>query len=423
MKRRVVITGMGAVAPNGIGLSNFWAATRDGVSGIAPITLFDASELPSRIAGEVKGFDPAAFGLNREQVEHRDRATQFALVASRMAVEDAALDFRLVDRERTGVCIATAVSGVTTMENAFVRLSDRGRKLVTGEGEGPEFRAALLAHSPSLEVSIDHGLYGPSIGLACGCTSGIDAAGYALQAIQDGDADVMINGGTDACVTLLTVDAFCIIGALSRRNDEPWRASRPFERDRDGFVIGEGAGTMVFEELEHAKARGARIYAEVLGYASTSNAYHMTSLQPDGVALSKCLDLCLKRSGVTPDDIDYVNAHGSSTAQNDRHETAAYKLSFGEERAYKIPVSSTKSVTGHTLGGVSTMELIACVMAIQEQVMPPTINYENPDRYCDLDYIPNVAREGKVDVALSNANGFGGLHSAMTIARYGWRDS
>jgi 3-oxoacyl-[acyl-carrier-protein] synthase II len=415
--RRVVITGLGALAPNGLGKEAFWSACVRGVSGAARITKFDVSQMTSQIACEVKGFDPRAYGLTEYEATHLDRHVQFAIACANQAVEDAQLDVRRVDRERAGVYVGSTNSAPETFESVWERVTDRGAESMAGKALPPEFYFGLLSNAAASGVAIHHGFMGPSGVVSDACSSGVNAVDLARLAIVDGFCDVMLAGGTDASVTPMGLDCYCVLGAVSRRNDAPQAASRPFDRDRDGFVLGEGAAMVVLEELEHARRRGAPIYGEILGIGTNTNAYHMTALPSGGEPLAEVMLTALRRAGLTPADVDYLNAHGTSTPVNDRSESGAAKAAFGD-RARQIPINSTKCVIGHTQGAASAHQLIILCMTLRDQILHPTINYENPDPDCDLDYVPNVAREAKVDVAMANASGFGGINSSIVVGRY-----
>jgi beta-ketoacyl-acyl-carrier-protein synthase II len=416
--RRVVITGLGAIAPNGIGKDAFWEATLKGESGADRITKFDVSQMTSQIACEVKGFDPRAFGLNEYESTTLDRHVHFALASAKEAVEDAALDVESIDRERAGAFVGSTNSAPETFEGAWERLTDKGKHSLIGKELPPDFYFGLLSNAAPSSIAIHYGFKGPAVLISDACSSGIDAIEQARHAIFDGFCDVAIAGGTDASVTPMGLDCYCVLGALSKRNDDPKGASRPFDRDRDGFVLGEGSAMVVLEDLEHAQRRGARIYAEVLGVATQTNAYHMTALPAHGAPLAQVITAAMKRAAVEPKDVDYMNAHGTSTPVNDRHETGAAKLAYGDYAA-KIPISSTKCVIGHTQGAASAHQMIVLSLTLRDQVIHPTINYENPDPDCDLDYVPNEPREAKVDVAMANACGFGGINSSIVVGRWG----
>lgn len=409
--RRVVITGMGTLTPIGIGLQAFWEALVAGKSGVGEITLFDASDLDTRIAGEVKGFDPSEY-MERKEVRRMDRYAQLAVAAATMAIQDAQLDLDGIDRERVGCWIGSGVGGIQTLEDQARTLVERGPNRIS-----PFFVPMMIANMASGQVSIMFGLKGPNACTVTACASGAHSIGDAFRIVQRGDADIMIAGGAEAGVSLLAMAGFCAAKALSRRNDEPERASRPFDAERDGFVMGEGAGILVLESLESALSRGARIYAELVGYGATADAHHITAPAPEGKGAAKAIRLALEDAGIEPHEVDYINAHGTSTELNDYFETLAIKAALGEAAA-KVAISSTKSMTGHLLGAAGGVEAIASVMAIQEGIIPPTINYENPDPRCDLDYVPNAARRQPVRVALSNSFGFGGHNAVLAFKRY-----
>lgn len=415
--RRVVITGLGVIAPNGIGKEAFWDACVNGISGADRITKFDASKMTSQIACEVKNFDPRAHGLTPYEVDHMDRHAQFAIAAANQAVEDARLDVRQIDRERAGVYVGSTNSAPETFEGAWERLTGKGATSLVGQPLPPEFYFGVLSNASATGVAIHYGFMGPSAVISDACSSGVNAIDLARLSIVDGFCDVALAGGTDASVTPMGLDCYCVLGAVSRRNDDPQGASRPFDRDRDGFVLGEGSAMVVLEELEHARKRGVTIYGEILGLGTNTNAYHMTALPADGGPLTEVMVTAMRRAGVTPADIGYLNAHGTSTPVNDRSESGAAKGAFGEW-ATKIPISSTKCVIGHTQGAASAHQMIVLCMTLRDQIIHPTINYENPDPDCDLDYVPNVAREAKVDVAMANASGFGGINSSIVVGRF-----
>lgn len=410
-ERRVVITGMGTLTPIGIGLKAFWEALVAGKSGVGYITQFDASGLDTRIAAEVKGFDPTEY-MEKKEVRRMDRYAQMAVAAATMAIQDAKLDLDSVDRERIGCWIGSGVGGIHTLEEQARTLVERGPDRIS-----PFFVPMMIANMASGQVSIMFGLKGPNACTVTACASGAHSIGDAFRIVQRGDADIMLAGGAEAGVSLLSMAGFCAAKALSRRNDEPERASRPFDADRDGFVMGEGAGILILESLESALDRGARIYAELVGYGATADAYHITAPAPGGEGAAQAIRLALQDAGLEPHEVDYINAHGTSTELNDYYETLAIKAALGEA-AEKVAVSSTKSMTGHLLGAAGGVEAIATVMAIQEGIIPPTINYEKPDPRCDLDYVPNVARRKEVRVALSNSFGFGGHNAVLAFKRY-----
>ena len=411
MKRRVVITGMGAITPLGTGLSVFWEGLIAGRSGVSRITRFDPSQFSTQIAGEVRDFDPTAY-IDRKDARRMDRFTQFAVAGARMAVEDAGLEGDAVDWERVGVLIGSGIGGIQTLEEQCRILWEKGPERVS-----PFFVPMMIPDMASGQVSIALGAKGHNACTVTACASGTNAIGDAFRVIQRGAADIMITGGTEAAVSPLSIAGFCSAKALSRRNDAPEAASRPFDKDRDGFVMGEGAGILVLEALDHALKRGARIYAEVVGYGCTGDAYHITAPAPEGEGARRAMEAALQDAGIPPEAVGYINAHGTSTEYNDKYETLAIKRVFGEA-AYSIPISSTKSMTGHLLGAAGGVEAIAVALTLANGVIPPTINYETPDPECDLDYVPNKARVQQVDVALSNSFGFGGHNAVLVFRRY-----
>jgi minimal PKS ketosynthase (KS/KS alpha) len=414
--RRSAVTGIGVVAPGGVTREEFWEAVTSGRTATRTITFFDPSGFRSQIAAECD-FDPFAAGLDDQEVRRMDRYVQFAVAAALEAVRDSGLDLEQADADRLGVSLGSAVGGTMILEADYVAVSNRGKKwLVDPEYASPFLYHGLVPSTLASEVALKFGAHGPAVVVSTGCTSGIDAIGYGHQLIQDDEADVVIAGAAESGISPISMACFDPIKATSRRNDDPAHASRPFDRDRDGFVMGEGGAVLVLEELESALARGAHVYCEVAGFASRGNAYHMTGLRPDGLEMAEAIMDAMRQAGLQPEDIDYINAHGSGTKQNDRHETAAYKRALGEQ-AYKIPISSIKSMVGHSLGGIGAIEMAACALAIETGVIPPTANWENPDPECDLDYTPNTARRVEVDVALSTGSGFGGFQSAMIFAR------
>jgi 3-oxoacyl-(acyl-carrier-protein) synthase len=417
---QVVVTGMYAISPAGVGLEPLWNAVRDGNPCGGPITQFDCSKNAAWIAAQVNDFDVSRWGIEPDEAAGMDRATQFAVAAASSARQNAGLDPLKINPYRSGVCIGTAIGGVDSMERAFQYLCCREKKERTKpkkvdmkpDKADPRLWESYCAHSVSHEVARRNGFYGFCTTMSTGCTAGIDAIGLSSELIADGVADVMVTGGTDAPITPIVLSSFDNIRCLTRRNNEPTRASRPFDRNRDGFLLAEGCAILVLESAEHARKRGAEIIGYVLGYASLSNAYHMTGLPADGIALGHTLQQALNASRINPEEVDYINAHGSSTPQNDRNETAALKLAF-LDHARKVPISSTKSVLGHPLGAASALESVVSLLAIQEGVAPPTANYETPDPDCDLDYVPNQPRETKISVVECNASGFSGIHSSI----------
>ena len=412
MKRRVVITGLGVVSPVGIGTDLFWKNLLAGKSGIGRITEFDPSEYPVKIAGEVKDFDPVKYAGDRKAVRHMDRYTQFAVAAARMAAEDAKLDMSKEDPDRAGTIIGTGIGGIATMEDTVRRIETRGPSKVN-----PFAVPMMIANMASGQVSIHFGLMGPVLTDVTACASGTNAIGQALRMIQYGDADIMFAGGTEAAVCPTPMAGFAAMKALSSRDCPPEEASCPFDARRDGFVLGEGSGIVILEELEHAKKRGAHIYAELIGYGSNGDAYHITAPRPGGTLQLKCMEKALKDAGITPDDVDYINAHGTSTHLNDLGETTAVKMLLGKH-AYEIPMNSTKSMTGHLLGAAGAVEAVVCALSIEHNKVHPTINQVEKDPECDLDYVPEGARDVKVDVAMSNSFGFGGHNAVIVMRRY-----
>jgi len=405
---RVVVTGLGAISPIGNDRHSTWQAAREGRSGIDVIEGFDASPLPVRIAGEVKGFD-AAEALGRKEARRSSRAIQYALVAAREAVQDSGLDVR-AEAEDVGVLVSSGVGGLEVLERSVATLIQEGARRVS-----PFTVPAMIADMPAGMVSIDHGAKGPNYAVVSACASGAHAIGEAAEWIKRGDAVAVLAGGTEGAVTPVGVATFAAMQALSRRNDDPQHASRPFDKDRDGFVMAEGAAVLVLEELSHAVARGAHIYAEIVGYGATADASHITQPDENGDGARRCMERALWRAGAAPSDVDYINAHGTSTPLNDVTETRAIKRVFGEAAA-SIPVSSTKSMTGHLLGAAGALEAFFSIMAIHDHYLPPTINLETPDPECDLDYVPNVGREASPRLVLSASYGFGGHNACLAIA-------
>jgi 3-oxoacyl-[acyl-carrier-protein] synthase II len=408
--RRVVITGLGAVTPIGNDVSNYWEGLRSGRNGVAGITLFDASRHACRFAAEVKGFDPSGW-LEPKESKRWDRFCQFGVVAAKQAVAHAGLTIDASNQHRVGVAIGSGVGGLLMMETQAQVLHERGPDRVS-----PFCVPMMIPNMATGLAAIAVGAKGPSTAVATACAAGSNAIGDAFRLIQLGLADAMVCGGAESAITPLGVAGFASAKALSFRNDDPATASRPFDAERNGFVIGEGAGVLVLESLEHAQARGATVLAEIIGYGMTCDAHHITAPSPGGVGGAEAIRLALADGRLTPADVDYINAHGTSTPANDSNESSAIKSALGE-RAYQIPVSSTKSMTGHLLGGSGGIEAVAAVLAIQHQVVPPTINYQNPDPACDLDVVPNQARDAKVDVVLSNSFGFGGHNVCLAFRR------
>jgi 3-oxoacyl-[acyl-carrier-protein] synthase II len=408
---RVVITGAGAVTPVGNTAEEFWAALLQGTSGIGPITRFDTTGFATRIAGEVKGFEPLKY-IDKKEDRKLDPYLKFALACAVMAVEDSGLDVARVDATRFGVLVGSGIGGITTLLDSHDVLNAKGPDRVS-----PFFIPMLIINMASGLISMRFGAKGPNSSVVTACATGNHAIGDAMKIIQRGDADVMIAGGAEAIIIPLTIAGFCQMKAMSTRNDEPTRASRPFDADRDGFVCGEGGGLLVVESLDHALRRDARIYAELIGYGMTGDAHHMTAPDPGGDGAARAMAAALRDAAMPPTAVGYINAHGTSTPYNDKFETLAIKQVFGDH-AKKLAVSSTKSMTGHLLGAAGGIEAIATAFAIYHGLLPPTVNYETPDPDCDLDYVPNLARKQDVEVALSNAFGFGGTNATLALQKY-----
>ncbi|MFC7265999.1 MULTISPECIES: beta-ketoacyl-[acyl-carrier-protein] synthase family protein [Streptomyces] len=416
MSRRVVITGVGVLAPGGIGAKNFWSLLSEGRTATRGITFFDPSSFRSQVAAEAD-FDPELHGLTPQEIRRMDRAAQFGVVAAREALADSGLALAGFDPHRTGVTIGSAVGATTGLDEEYRVVSDDGRLDLVDHTYAPQHLYNYFVPSSfSAEVAWAVGAEGPATVVSTGCTSGLDSVGHAVELIREGSADVMITGATDAPISPITMACFDAIKATTPRNDDPEHASRPFDSTRNGFVLGEGAAVFVLEELESARKRGAHIYAEIAGYASRCNAFHMTGLRPDGREMAEAIRVALGEARMNPESIDYINAHGSGTKQNDRHETAAFKLSLGDH-AYRTPVSSIKSMVGHSLGAIGSIEIAASVLAMENNVVPPTANLHTPDPECDLDYVPLTAREHRTDAVLTVGSGFGGFQSAMVLAR------
>ena len=409
--QRVVVTGIGAVSPLGCGTDVNWQALLAGRSGIGPITAFDASDFPVRIAGQVPDFDPAAY-LEKKDIKKVDRFAQFAIAAAQMAMDDARLTVTPEEAPRVGVVVGVGMGGIATIEEAVRSFYDEGLKRLS-----PFFIPRLIANMAPGHIAIRFGCTGVNYTPTSACASGGQAVGEAFRLVRYGDQDVVISGGAEAAITPMGVGGFAVMRAMSTRNDEPERASRPFERHRDGFVVGEGAGVLVVESLAHARARGARIYCELAGYGANGDAYHITSPAPDGRGAAECMRLALASGGIDPLEVDYINAHGTATPYNDVNETQAIKAVFGEHAA-RIAVSSTKSMTGHLLGGAGGVEAVYTALALHHGWLPPTINYDEPDPECDLDYVPNSARQVRARVALSNSFGFGGANACIAFRRW-----
>jgi 3-oxoacyl-[acyl-carrier-protein] synthase II len=411
LNRRVVVTGVGLVSPLAIGTGANWDALCAGRGGIGPITRFDASQFSARIAGEVKGFDPLQF-VDKKDVKKMDVFIQLAIAASQFAMDDAKLTVTGEAATRTGVFIASGIGGFSTIEREHKALLEGGPRRIS-----PFFIPAAIINLAAGQVSIRFGAKGPNSATCTACSASAHAIGDAFEIIRRNDADVMIAGGSEAAITPMGVGGFAAMRALSTRNDEPHRASRPFDKDRDGFIMGEGSGVVILEELEFARRRGASIYAELVGYGMSADAYHITAPSEDGDGGMRVMQAALKHAGITPEQVDYINAHGTSTPYNDKLETLAIKRVFGDH-ARKLAISSTKSMTGHLLGAAGGLEAGITALVIRHQLIPPTINYETPDPECDLDYVPNTKREARIEYALSNSFGFGGTNGALLFKRF-----
>src|SRR6201997_3740255 len=410
--RRVVITGLGVVTPVGNDLETFWAALKEGKSGIGKITAFNIDQYDCKIAGEVRNFDPKTVFKNPKDVRRTDRFVQLATGAAKMAIQDGGVDLENVNRDRFGTIISSGIGGLKTLEDQFSILMNKGPSRTS-----PFTIPMLISNMASGVISMEFGLRGPNMCIVTACATSNNSIGESWRMIKFGDADIFLAGGSEASIVELGLAGFSAMKALSRRNDDPERASRPFDRDRDGFVISEGAGICVVEELEHAKKRGAKIYCELTGYGLSADAHHMTAPPPDAEGAARAMQMALGHARISPDAVDYINAHATSTDIGDVSETHAIKHVFGEH-AYKVPISSTKSMTGHLLGGAGAVEMAACALAIRDGVIPPTINLEHPGEECDLDYTPNVAREKKVRVVLNNSFGFGGHNATLVAAAF-----
>jgi 3-oxoacyl-[acyl-carrier-protein] synthase II len=406
--RRVVITGIGVVTPIGTGKERFWDALMEGRSGVRTIQSFDPTPFPTRIAAEVDDFDPLHY-LDRKEAKRNDRFVQFAIAATQLALADASFEITRHNADRVGVTIGSGIGGAATWEQQYRTLLERGPDRVS-----PFFIPMLISNMAAGVVSIFTGARGPNTAVVTACATGANAIGDAFKIIQRGDADTMIAGGTEAAITPMSIAGFCAMKAMSERNDEPERASRPFDADRDGFVMGEGAGIVILEEIEQAKSRGAPIYCELLGYGMSSDAHHITMPDPEGDGAARAMQACLLDADLRPEEVDYINAHGTGTPYNDKFETMAIKRVFGSH-AYRLAVSSTKSMIGHLLGAAGGVELIICALAIHHGGLPPTINNEKPDPDCDLDYVPNKSRRAHIRAAISNAFGFGGHNTTLAV--------
>ena len=409
--RRVVITGMGVITPIGTGAEVFWSALLKGVSGVGPLTHFDTTDYTTRIAAEIKDFDPEQY-MERKDSKRMDRFVQFSVAASKLALEDSGLEIRPDNADRIGVLIGSGIGGTGTWEEQHAILLEKGPRRVS-----PFFVPMLISDMASGMVSILLGPKGPNLGIVTACATATHSIGEAAKIVKRGDADVMFAGGSEAAITPMAVAGFCAARAFSTRNDDPEHASRPFDLNRDGFVMGEGAGTVIVESLDHALARGAKIYGEIIGFGMSGDAYHITAPAPGGEGAARSMTAALSDAGIKPEDVDYINAHGTSTDENDKLETAAIKTVFGDY-AYKVAISSTKSMTGHLLGAAGAVEAVACLCTIRDNMVHPTINYETPDPKCDLDYVPNIPRKMDVEIAMSNSFGFGGHNATLIFGRY-----
>ncbi|MDR2005948.1 MAG: beta-ketoacyl-ACP synthase II [Acidaminococcales bacterium] len=411
LNRRVVVTGLGAITPIGIGREEFWTSLVEGRSGITTITSFDSSAINCHIAGEVKNFDPGNY-IDKKEAKRMDRFTHFAVAAAKLAFEDSGIDLEKEDKDRIGTCVGTGIGGVDTLQGQFKVLFEKGPDRIS-----PFFVPMMIGNMAAGQISIMFGLKGVNTCVVTACATGTNCIGDSFRLIMRGDADVMVAGGTEAAISPIAVGGFASMKALSTKNGEPGKASRPFDRDRDGFVMGEGSGIVILEELGRALRRGANIYAEIIGYGENADAYHVTAPAPGGRQAAKCMQAALTDAGIQPEEVDYINAHGTSTPMNDLNETNAIKEVFGGH-AKNLAVSSIKSMTGHLLGAAGGIEAIATVLTIKNSLIPPTINYENQDGDMDLDYVPNVARKSEVNCALSNSFGFGGHNATLIFKKY-----
>jgi 3-oxoacyl-[acyl-carrier-protein] synthase II len=412
MKQRVVVTGLGVISPVGNDVASFWHSLREGKSGIAPLVTFDVTAFDSRIAGEIKNFDPLAHGFTKKDLNRTEKFVQYAITSARQAIKDSGLDLEKEDKERIGVVVGSGIGSLRIIEEEHKVVAKGGPSRIS-----PFLIPMLIVNEAAGQIAITFGFKGPNLCVTTACASGNHAIGDALRIIQRGEADVVITGGTESCITTLGVGGFCALKALSTRNDAPEKASRPFDAQRDGFVIAEGSGIVVLESLEHARKRKASIYAEVAGFGMSCDAYHITAPDPDGHGASLAMGWALKDAGLNPQEISYINAHGTSTKLNDKVESLAIKKALGDH-AKKVMVSSTKSMTGHLLGAAAGIEFVACCLAIKDNIVPPTINYEYPDPECDLDYVPNTARKTPVNCCMSNSLGFGGHNATVVLKKF-----
>ena len=410
MKKRVVVTGMGVISSLGLNINDFWNAIKEGRSGISLVERFDTSDLPTKVAAEIKNFEPTDF-INKKEAKRMDRYTQYAIAATQQAMEQAAFNMEAINKERMGVIVGSGIGGIETLENQHKTLLEKGPNRVS-----PFFIPMMIANMATGQIAIQYGAKGINECIITACATGTNSIGDAFKVIQRGDADIIITGGTEAPITPLSFAGFCSMKAMST-NPDPNTASRPFDLERDGFVMGEGAAILILEEYEHAIARGAQILAEVVGYACTCDAFDQVQPAPNGEGSAKCMELAIKDAGIKPEDIDYINAHGTSTYYNDKYETMAIKSVFGSH-ARELAISSTKSMTGHLLGAAGAIEAVISICALREGFLPPTINYKTPDPECDLDYVPNVGRNKEINYVLSNSLGFGGHNSALIFKKF-----
>ncbi len=411
-KNRVVITGLGAITPVGNDIPSFWKSLKEGRSGVGMLTSFDAAAFDSRVAAEIKDFDPAFYGMDHKEAKRTAKFVQYAVASAKQAIASSGLDLEKEDKNRIGVLIGSGIGSLYTIEEEHKVMLNKGPSRMS-----PFLIPMLIVNEASGFVGIRFGLKGPNLCVATACASGSHAIGDAFRILERGDADVMVSGGTESCIVPTAVGGFCALRALSKRNDDPSRASRPFDLERDGFIMAEGCGLVIMETLEHAKKRNAVIIAEMAGFGMTCDAYHITAPDPEGEGAGRAMSLALADASFNPEDIDYINAHGTSTKLNDKIETLSVKKAFGSH-AKKVMVSSTKSMTGHLLGAAGGVEFVACCLALKEGVVPPTINYENPDPECDLDYVPNTARDFRVKACMSNSLGFGGHNASLVVKEF-----
>lgn len=411
-QRRVVVTGLGVITPVGNDVASYWKSLLEGVSGCGPLTTFDASAFDAHIAAEIKGFDGQAYGMTRKEANRMEKFVQYGIAAAHQALHDSGIVIEKLNKDRAGVIVGSGIGSLRIIEEEHKVFLKGGPSRIS-----PFLIPMLIVNEAAGNIAIKYGFRGPNSCITTACASGTHAIGAAMRSIQRGEADVMVTGGTESCITTLGVGGFCALKALSTRNDDPQKASRPFDRERDGFVMGEGAGLVVLESLEHARSRGARIYCEAAGFGMSCDAYHITAPDPDGSGAALAMTWALEDSSLNSEDIDYINAHGTSTQMNDRVETLAIKKSL-KEHAKKVMVSSTKSMTGHLLGAAGGIEYVACCLAVSRDAVPPTINYEFPDPDCDLDYVPNTARKTTVDACMSNSLGFGGHNATLVVKKF-----